>query len=63
MKIIYYLTYSPLLCLGLLLESAAIKPEIHHSILLDRYTSKSLADTQKTGPRQPPESVRVFLSL
>jgi hypothetical protein len=49
--------------LGLLFEFAAPKPEIRHSILLDQYPSKSLAGTQKISPRQPPESVRVFLSL
>jgi hypothetical protein len=50
-------------CLGLLPEPAVPKPEIRHSILLDRYSSKSLTGTQKTGLRQPPESIRVFLSL
>jgi hypothetical protein len=50
-----------LIWLGLLLELAIPKAEIRHSTLLDRYTSKSLAGTQKTGPRQAPEFVRVFV--
>jgi hypothetical protein len=47
-------------CLCLLLELAAPKPEIRYSILVDPDRSTSLAGTQKTGLRQPPESVRVF---
>jgi hypothetical protein len=36
---------------------------MRYSILPNRYPSKSLAQIQKTGLRQTPESVRVFLSL
>jgi hypothetical protein len=63
MKIFYYLTWSLLPGLGLFLEPAASKLEIRHLILLDQYSSKSLAGAQETSLCQPPESVRAFLSL
>jgi hypothetical protein len=50
-------------CFHLLLEIAAPKPEIWYSILIDPDLSKPSAGTQKTGLRQPAESVRVFLWL
>jgi hypothetical protein len=37
-------------CLALLLELAALKPEIGYSILVDPDRSKRLAGTQETGP-------------
>jgi hypothetical protein len=61
MEIVDALTWSPLLCLDLFLELAALKPKIRYSIFVDPDPSKSLASTQKTDPRQLAESVRVFL--
>jgi hypothetical protein len=48
-------------CPHLLLELGALKPEIRYSVLVDPDSSQLVAGTQTTGPRQPAESVRVFL--
>jgi hypothetical protein len=57
-----FIIWRSLHCIGLLLKLAAPKPEICYSFLVDQYPSKSFADTQKTGPRQLPESVRVLFN-